>query len=141
MAPVSLKVLLVDNTSKDIYDRLGTPAAASIAADLVVLDNFIDTEIAAIQAKTDQLTFGVANVLDVRLANAVTHGGATALLRLGSTTSTPAFYATNSGGHAFVAEATAGNTDGVKGIGFGTGTGFRSTPESEGFGHGGIIGG
>ncbi len=42
MAPLPIEIQLIDNTNKDIYDRIGAPAAASIAADLVVIDNFVD---------------------------------------------------------------------------------------------------
>lgn len=41
--------------SGDSYARLGAPAGASIAADLVTLDNFLDTEVAAILQDTDEL--------------------------------------------------------------------------------------
>ena len=63
------------NQTGDSYARLGAPAGASIAADLVTIDDFLDTEVAAIKAKTDQLTFTVANTLNV----AVTHWVATAV--------------------------------------------------------------
>jgi hypothetical protein len=39
----------------DAFNRLGAPAGASIAADLAAIDDFIDTEVAAIKAKTDNL--------------------------------------------------------------------------------------
>jgi hypothetical protein len=39
------------------------------AAALDTVDNFLDTEIAAIKAKTDQLTFSVANTLDANLTH------------------------------------------------------------------------
>jgi hypothetical protein len=42
MAPLPIEIQLDDNTAKDIYDRVGSPAGASIAADLVVIDNFVD---------------------------------------------------------------------------------------------------
>jgi len=38
-----------------VYTRIGAPAGASIAADIVTLDNFIDTEVAAILADTNEL--------------------------------------------------------------------------------------
>ena len=54
----------------DSFARLGAPAGASIAADLVVIDDFldtevaailaaVDTEVAAIKAKTDNLPEGI----------------------------------------------------------------------------------
>lgn len=46
------------------FTRLGAPAGASIAADLVTIDDFLDTEVAAIKTKTDQLTFTTANRVD-----------------------------------------------------------------------------
>jgi hypothetical protein len=39
------------------------------AAALTTVDDFLDTEIAAIKAKTDQLTFGVANVLNANITH------------------------------------------------------------------------
>ena len=36
------EIELVDNTEKDVYDRIGAPAGASIAADLVTIDNLVD---------------------------------------------------------------------------------------------------
>lgn len=39
----------------EVYARLGAPAGASLAADLVTIDDFLDTEVAAIKAKTDNL--------------------------------------------------------------------------------------
>lgn len=69
------------------FTRLGAPAGASIAADLVTIDDFIDTEVASIlaavitevadiKAKTDQLAFTTANRVDSQVfgiqANAIT---------------------------------------------------------------------
>lgn len=64
----------------DSYARLGAPAGASIAADLVTLYNFVDTEVAAIlaavdtevaaiKAKTDSLTFTVAGKVDANVTH------------------------------------------------------------------------
>lgn len=39
----------------DAFARLGAPAGASIAADLAAIDDAVDTEVAAIKAKTDNL--------------------------------------------------------------------------------------
>lgn len=83
----------VDTEVAAIYSRLGAPAGASIAADIAAvksdtaailtdtgttLDGYIqtiDTVVDAIKVKTDQLTFGVTNQLDVNVesmnANAV----------------------------------------------------------------------
>lgn len=46
--------------------------AANLDAQLTAIDDYLDTEIAAIKAKTDQLTFTVANQVD---ANALSGGG------------------------------------------------------------------
>lgn len=58
--------------------------------------------------------------IGAKLVDGVTHGGETALLRLGSSTSTPAFYATNSDGAAVNFEVTAGNGSGLILSGSGT---------------------
>jgi hypothetical protein len=58
----------------------------------------------------------VTTLPDVTLADAVTHGGTTALLRLGSSSATPAFYATNSGGPAVHYEATGTGTNAGNGL-------------------------
>lgn len=85
----------VDTEVAAIYSRIGAPAGASIAADLAAikvdtaailvdtgttLDGLIttvDTVVDAIKAKTDQLTFGVTNQLNVNLesVNTVTING------------------------------------------------------------------
>lgn len=67
MAQASMTLQLVDNTSKDTYDRIGAPIGASISADIQVIDDFVDTEVAAIKTKTDQLVFTVANQVDVNV--------------------------------------------------------------------------
>lgn len=65
MAQVSLEVQLVDNTPGDVYTRLGAPIAASISADIQVIDDFVDTEVAAIKAKTDNLPSDPADASDI----------------------------------------------------------------------------
>jgi hypothetical protein len=47
----------------DGFARLGTPAGASVSADILVVKNFIDTEIAAIQADTDDIQTRLPAVL------------------------------------------------------------------------------
>ena len=42
MDPVAIKMKVVGNTTKEVYDRVGAPVGASISADLVVIDNFVD---------------------------------------------------------------------------------------------------
>lgn len=61
----------------DSYARLGAPAGASVSADILTIDDFLDTEVAAIKAKTDSLTFTVANKVDanIRSVNSVTVNG------------------------------------------------------------------
>lgn len=39
----------------DAFARLGLPAGASVSADILVIDDLLDTEVAAIKAKTDAL--------------------------------------------------------------------------------------
>jgi hypothetical protein len=63
--------LLSVNQTGDNYTRLGAPAGASVSADiaaimalLTTVATYIDTEVAAIKAKTDQLTFTIANKVD-----------------------------------------------------------------------------
>ena len=64
MAALPIEIQLDDNTSKDVYDRIGTPAGASIAADLVTIDNVVDV----IEAR---LTAARAGYLDNLSAGAV----------------------------------------------------------------------
>jgi hypothetical protein len=63
----------------------------------------------------------------VTLANGVAHGGTSATLRLGGSSSTPALHVTNSGGDAVRAESTGGNGQGVTLTGHGTGHGLQTT--------------
>lgn len=51
----------------DAFARLGAPVGASLSADIATVAGYIDTEVAAIKAKTDQLTFGLTNKLNVNL--------------------------------------------------------------------------
>ena len=72
------QVIVLDlgiNQTGDSYARLGAPAGASIAADIVTLDDFVDTEVAAIKTKTDFLpsaTAGAAGGLFIAGSNAAT---------------------------------------------------------------------
>jgi len=45
MAPLPLEIQLVDNTAKDIYDRIGAPAGASIAADVAAVPSDVWDEL------------------------------------------------------------------------------------------------
>lgn len=51
----------------DAYARLGAPAGASVSADIATVAGYVDTEVAAIKAKTDQLTFTAANKVDATI--------------------------------------------------------------------------
>jgi len=96
IAMLPLELQLTDNTIKDVYDRIGAPAGASLAADVAAveaqtddigvagagltalgdarlgnLDAAVSTRapeaagnVAAIKAKTDHLTFTLANKVD-----------------------------------------------------------------------------
>lgn len=61
---------LDDQRTSDVYSRIGAPAGASIAADIVVIDDFLDTEIAAIKAKTDNLPSDPADASDIAASHA-----------------------------------------------------------------------
>lgn len=85
----------IDTEIAAIYARLGAPVGASLAADPVTLTAYVDTEVAtlltrlgvpgttivevltAIQAKTDQLTYGADNALNTNTThvNEVAVGG------------------------------------------------------------------
>ena len=75
MAPCLFEIQLDTNTAADVYTRIGAPTGASIAADLVTIDDFLDTEVAAIKTKTDFLpsaTAGSAGGVFIAGANAAT---------------------------------------------------------------------
>lgn len=61
----------------DIRSAIGL-ASANLDTQLSDIDNYIDTEVSAIKAKTDQLTFGVSNTVNVNVTyvNEVEVGGA-----------------------------------------------------------------
>lgn len=93
----------------------------------------------AIKAKTDGLNFTGSNVLAL-LADSVTHGGSSAMLRLGSSSSTPPLYITNSAGNVVRLQATGGNGTALKLDAEGTGHGLQATGGSsngDGFNLGG----
>jgi hypothetical protein len=69
MVQASYDVQLVDNLASDVYSRLGAPAGASVSADIAIVAGYVDTEVAAIKAKTDQLTFTVSNQVDVNVVD------------------------------------------------------------------------
>jgi hypothetical protein len=53
----------------DAFARLGAPAGASVSADLVTIASYIDTEVGAIKAKTDNLPALPAAVSNIPTAN------------------------------------------------------------------------
>jgi len=59
MAPLPLEIQLDDNTAEDVYDRIGAPSGASIAADLVTIDGVVD----AILVDTTELQTNQGNWL------------------------------------------------------------------------------
>jgi len=69
MAPLPIEIQLVDNTEKDVYDRIGAPAGASIAADLVTINNYVDeleSRLTAIRASyLDNLSEGAVALASV----------------------------------------------------------------------------
>lgn len=59
----SLAIQLVDNTEKDIFDRIGSPIGASISADIAA--NLVD--ILLIKVKTDNLPADTDNLIQILL--------------------------------------------------------------------------
>lgn len=122
------------------------PAAAADAAGGLPISDAGGLDL---DAKIGALTFTVAGDVDVNvqtwggtaistppavaLGN-VAHGGTSATLRLGGSTTTPPLYVTNSGGDAVQFEATGGNGKGFDIIGNGTGHGLHSTGGATGDG-------
>lgn len=112
----------------------GTPPTAGEIAD-AVWD----------EARSDHTTNGTfgQRVL-AQLDDGVTHGGTSALLRLGSSTSTPALYVTSSGGNVVRFQATGGNGTALKLDADGTGHGLAAVggaSNGDGFNLGGGGGG
>lgn len=73
MVPLPIEIQLDDNTAKDVYDRVGAPAGASIAADLVTIDNFVDeleSRLTAARAGyLDNLSAGAVALASTALTN------------------------------------------------------------------------
>ena len=65
----------------DSYARIGATGSGltslASAANLSTLTGYVDTEVAAIKAKTDQLTFGVANALNANVTHWVANAAQT----------------------------------------------------------------
>ena len=55
-------------TAGDIIGKIGTPAGASVSADIATVASYVDTEVAAIKAKTDNLPANPAAVSDIPTA-------------------------------------------------------------------------
>lgn len=113
----------------EIQTGLATSAVCSEAR-LAELDAAnLPTDIAAIPITAMRGTDGANTTVPdaagtkVTLADGVTHGGTTALLRLGSSSTTPAFFVTNSGGDAVHYEATGASGNGFHSESAGTGGG------------------
>lgn len=60
------------NDITNLSTKVGTPATGTVSSDLAAIAGYIDTEVGAIKAVTDQFVFTVANQVD---ANALTGGG------------------------------------------------------------------
>lgn len=98
---------------------------ASIAAILVDTSTTLQAELDGIQADTEDIQTRLPATLDgtnmrAKLADGVTHGGTAAMLRLGSSNSTPALYVTHDGS---IANGVAVKFEGITGA-FGGATGF-----------------
>jgi hypothetical protein len=77
-ATVAANLSDIEAQTDDIGAAGAGLTALATQASVTVIDDFLDTEIAAIKAKTDQLTFTTANVVDanVRRINTVQVDGA-----------------------------------------------------------------
>lgn len=75
--PVTVQIYTSFPQTGDSYARLGAPAGASVSADVAAVTGYIDTEVSAIKAKTDSLTFTVAGQVDANIqsVNDVTVNG------------------------------------------------------------------
>lgn len=62
----------------DMQPKLGTPAGASISADLMAIDNFVD----GLESTIGAAGAGLTAIPPVTLANSVTHGGTAAVLSI-----------------------------------------------------------
>lgn len=71
-------------------------------------------------------------VTQAQLMDGVVHGGTTASIRLGGTTSTPPFFVTNSGGDAVQFTSQGANGDGCQILGHGAGAGLRLAEDTGG---------
>jgi hypothetical protein len=86
--------------------------------------DFTTTQKSSLNASTPASVTGAVGSVTagVTLANGVAHGGSTATLELGSSTSTPAFLVNSSGGHAVKFASSATNSRGLDVSATGTGT-------------------
>jgi hypothetical protein len=108
----------------------GTNAATTVTTSFTTtFTGNLTGSVASVTGAVGSVTAGVT------LADGVTHGGTTAKLRLGSTNSTPALYATNSGGDAVQFESTGGNGRGLELVGHGSGSALYAAAGTSG-GHG-----
>lgn len=68
--PATVQVYTGVPQTGDAFARLGAPVGASVAADISVIAGYLDTEVAAIKAKTDNLPASPAATSDIPTANA-----------------------------------------------------------------------
>lgn len=66
--PATIQIYPSFPQTGDSFARIGAPTGASIAADIQTIDDFLDTEIAAIKAKTDNLPAAPAATGDIPTA-------------------------------------------------------------------------
>lgn len=63
-----ISLQIVDYLAGDVYSRIGAPAGASVSADIATVAGYVDTEVAAIKAKTDNLPSDPADASDIAAA-------------------------------------------------------------------------
>lgn len=127
----------VGSVGKLIVDYLDAAISSRASQTSVdTIDDFLDTEVAAIKTKTDSLTFTVANQLDANVL--AINGGLTS--GNNATLSLAQLNIVNSGGSAIVASSTGGNGHGVEASGNGSGEGISATGGATGHGIGAVGG-
>jgi hypothetical protein len=103
----------------------------------ITLDKTTDTcpqkDITVIEEAVYDRDYAAAATGQVTLANGA-HGGTAATLRLGGSSSTPAFYVTNSSGDAVQFESTGGTSHGMHLVGSAGGNGLRADGGATGHG-------
>lgn len=74
-AQVSLELQLVDNTAKDVYDRLGAPAGASVSADIATIDTNVDSILVDTGTDIPATLSTIDGRIDTEIATLVTNVG------------------------------------------------------------------